>query len=38
MGQLSVPEEDAKAEEEEEEEEEEENNSTRGINFRNGDE
>ena len=35
MGQLSVPEEDAKAEEEEEEEK---NNSTRGINFRNGDE
>ena len=34
MGQLSVPEEDAKAEEEEEEK----NNSTRGINFRNGDE
>ena len=31
MGQLSVPEEDAKAEEEEK------NNSTRGINFRNGD-
>ena len=35
MGQLSVPEEDAKAEEEEEEVK---NNSTRGINFRNGDE
>ena len=35
MGQLSVPEEDAKAEEEEEEKK---HNSTRGINFRNGDE